>query len=70
MIIETTSYPGNKYRYFFGLRSNGLPFFENSCHYSIEIKELPENEDRYSYEAEIFTAIIDDPKIFRSRMFS
>ena len=45
MIIETTSFPGNKYRYFFGLQSNGLPFFKNSNHYSIEIKIIQRNLD-------------------------
>ena len=56
MIVETTAHPGNKYRYFFGLKSNGLPFFDNSNHYSIEANDQPGNEDRYRFEAEIFAA--------------
>ena len=60
MIVETTAYPGNKYGYFFGLKSNGLPFFENSNHYSIEVNDQPGNENRYRFEAENFAAIIDD----------
>ena len=61
MIVETTAYPGNKYRYFYGLKSNGLPFFDNSYHYSIKAYNDPANdEDKYRYEAEISAVIINE----------
>ena len=53
MIVETTAYPGNKYRYFYGLKPNGLPLFDNSYHYIIDA-----NYERN--EAVNFVAIIND----------
>ena len=60
MIIETTAYPGNKYRYFFGLQSNGLPYFKNSNHFSIEISNQQDNSEKSRFEAEIFVVKLDE----------
>ena len=59
MIVETTSYPKNITRKFFGLQPNGLPYFGETNHYSIDATE-PAGKDRERYEAEVFIGIINE----------
>ena len=60
MIIETTSYPPSSLRMFFGLKTNGLPFFGETNHFSITVKDQPDNTDKSRCEAENFIATIND----------
>ena len=45
MVVETTCYPANIKRMFYGIKENGRPFFKNNekeiSHYSIDIKNAP-----------------------------
>ena len=52
MIVETTAFPASPARMFFGLQSNGHPFFEGNNHFSIDVKEMPKNVDKSRFEAE------------------
>ena len=60
MIIETTSDQYNSKRMFYGIKSNGRPFFDyletESYIWSIEVNET----NHYRYESEIFVAKIYD----------
>ena len=67
MIVETTSCQGNSKRMFYGMQSNGRPFYkylekeEYTYHFSIEVKkEQTGNKDKYRYEAKIFIATINN----------
>ena len=57
MIVETTCYPGEPKRYFYGIKKNGRPFFknktnqENTPYYVIETNGQNNHKGKYESEA-------------------
>ena len=59
MVAETTSYPGQPKRMFYGLKKNGRNFFkENTPFYSMTVQN--QDDDGNKYESEIFIAKLND----------
>ena len=65
IIIETTAYPGNEKRMFYGLDIDGRGLFNTdngsrTYFYSINVGEQPGNPDKTRFEAENFIATINE----------